>query len=72
MDEQLKTFTAFWLDGKREVLQGNDPADAFRCAGYGRGAIRALDFWGYGDNQDYAWDIEKRKWIKLDTTYKVF
>ena len=41
-------FTFFWLDGTREVLEGNSPADAANKAGYGAGAIHALDFWKPG------------------------
>lgn len=34
-----------WLDGKDETLAGNTAADALNSAGYGRGALRALDFY---------------------------
>ena len=57
-------FTFFWLDGKREVLEGNSPADAANKAGYGGGAIQALDFWEPGDNNDYIWIKEERIWKK--------
>ena len=50
----MKTFTFYWLDGKRDVLIGSNSADALNRAGYGQGAISALDFWCEGDNQEYA------------------
>ena len=55
-------YTFFWLDGKREVLEGNDQAHALNAAGYGNGALRALDFWAAGDNQDYLWNPDTRNW----------
>lgn len=39
-----KTFKLYWLDGSTEIVKGYDIADAFRKAGYGGGAIRALDY----------------------------
>jgi len=48
--EQYK-FRLHWLDGKTEEVTGwgeterKAVADAFRCAGYGGGAIRALDYY---------------------------
>ena len=41
----MKKFILFWLDGKTEEVSGYDIADAFRRAGYGGGAIRALDYY---------------------------
>ena len=39
-----KTFKVYWLDGKEEKIQGDNIADAFTRAGYGAGAIKALDY----------------------------
>ena len=41
----MKTFILHWLGGKKEEVKGLDIADAFRKAGYGGGAIRALDWY---------------------------
>jgi hypothetical protein len=41
----MKRFRLFWLDKTMEDVEGNDIADAFRRAGYGGGAIRALDYY---------------------------
>jgi len=52
----MKKYTHYWLDGKREVVTGMDAADAMTKAGYGNGALRALDFWANGDCTDYVWN----------------
>jgi hypothetical protein len=59
---KVMVHTFFWLDGKREVLQGQTPEASLNAAGYGNGALRALDFWAAGDNQDYLWNPETRSW----------
>ena len=41
----MKKFILHWLDGTQEEVKGNDIADAFRRAGYGSGAIHALDWY---------------------------
>ena len=38
-------FELHWRDGKKEIAEGRDIADAFSKAGYGRGAFVALDFY---------------------------
>lgn len=55
-------FTLYWRDGKREVVQGRNPAEAMTLAGYGGGAVAALDFWASGENDDYEWDAKAREW----------
>lgn len=37
-------FKLYWLTGDEEVVEGNDIADAFSKAGYGTGAMGALDY----------------------------
>lgn len=34
-------------------------------AGYGGGAVRALDFCVESDGKDYQWNEENRKWVKV-------
>lgn len=43
----MRKFKLHWLGGepKEEIVRGTDIADAFRRAGYGGGAIRALDYY---------------------------
>lgn len=63
LESQLqKTFTLFWGDGKREVIQGDDISDAMRRREYGSGTMRALDFYSEGTYDRYNWDGVK--WVR--------
>jgi hypothetical protein len=44
-DIQMKKFRLHWLTGGKETIEGHDIADAFRRAGYGGGALNALDYY---------------------------
>jgi len=56
-----KTFYIYWRDGKKQKMQGRDIADAFSKAGFGGGAINAVDFYKEGvDN--YEWNKETHNW----------
>ena len=39
-----KSYIFHWDSGKEERLSGEDAADALNRAGYGRGALAALDY----------------------------
>jgi len=39
-----KRFTLHWLDGKKETVTGTSIPDAFARAGYGSGALAAVDY----------------------------
>jgi hypothetical protein len=54
----MKRFRLFWLDKTMEDIYGDDIADAFRRAGYGGGAIRALDY--YKEIKDGLEQSERR------------
>lgn len=41
----MKKFKLFWLDGSTEIIRGTSISDAFTMAGYGAGALRALDYY---------------------------
>lgn len=41
----MKFFRLHWLHGEKSVVSGEDIADAFRQAGYGGGALGALDYY---------------------------
>ena len=41
----MKKFVLYWLSGEQQIVEGHDIADAFRRAGYGGGAVRALDYY---------------------------
>jgi len=60
----MNTYTLYWRTGKRETVQGADPAQAMTLAGYGGGSVRALDFYATGDDHDYEWDADKRDWMR--------
>lgn len=60
-------YTFYWLTGDKDILSGYDPADALNNAGYGAGALRALDFYKAGDNNEYVWDTESHKWKNKPT-----
>ena len=62
--KNMNTYTLYWRTGKRETVQGADPAQAMTLAGYGGGAMRALDFYANGDNHEYEWDATKRDWVR--------
>jgi len=59
-------YTFYWLDGKRDVLEGDSISNAFLKAGYGAGAMAALDFICNGDNNEYCWNKNKNIWIKKE------
>ena len=58
-------FTFFWLDGRREVLEGDSVADAFNSC-YSAGAMRALDFYASDDNDEYEWNKSNRSWDRKE------
>lgn len=60
----MNTYTLYWLTGDRQIVRGNDPAQAMTLAGIGNGALPALDFYAAGDDHDYEWDTKNRKWIE--------
>ena len=65
LDIDLKTFTLYWHNGRREIVHGTDMANAMIVAGYGKAAVRALDFCAHGENYDYEWDAKKRDWVRI-------
>lgn len=62
LEEGDQNFTLYWRTGKRDVFAGRNISDAFRRAGYGGGAIRALDFYADGDDDKYAWNTVTKEW----------
>lgn len=59
----MKTYTVFWLTGKTELVKGRTVGEAMTFAGYGGGAVKALDFYGNGDaRSNYEWNAEQRTW----------
>jgi hypothetical protein len=58
----MKKFRLYWLDGKTEVVEGATITEAFTNAGYGNGALKALDFHDNGELQSYEWNAVEQKW----------
>ena len=55
--------TLYWLDGMKEEAYGDNVIDAVTRAGYGGGAIRALDFYSDDTDQDeYVYNKTKKEW----------
>jgi len=52
----------YWMDGNKEIVLGTSIEDAFTKAGYGAGALRALDFYSTEDSHDY--DEVVHEWKK--------
>ena len=63
----LQTYTFYWYDGKREVLQGYSPTDAL-TRNYSDVDLATFAFWAPGDDTSYVWWAEKRVWCKADKT----
>lgn len=57
-------FTIYWLDGRKSVIEGETVHQAFSAAGYGGGAVRAVDWYENGVNDDYVWNKETKQWDK--------
>lgn len=57
-------FTLFWLDGKKETIEGETFKEALGSAGLQKGSLTALDFYCEGNSDNYIW--EKGKWINKE------
>lgn len=44
-EKERRYFKLHWIDGKIEDVEGKDIVDAISQAGYGNGAMAALDYW---------------------------
>ena len=44
-NKSIKAYELHWLTGEVEIVGGTNIADAFMKAGYGAGALRALDYY---------------------------
>ena len=57
----LERFTLYWRDGSRNVVKGKSIEDAFTQAGYGGGAIAALDWYDAGVTETHWYNKEKHE-----------
>jgi len=55
-------YTFFWKDGKKETLAGANLAEAMNKAGYGHGALAAMDFYASGKGYGWKWNKETSQW----------
>ncbi|QRE00149.1 hypothetical protein [Burkholderia phage BCSR5] len=61
----MKKFILYWLDGKLEHIEGNTIAQAMGAAGYGAGAIAALDFYDESTEVKWRWNAELKTWVNI-------
>jgi len=52
----MPKFILHWLDGKEEKVEGETIARALMAAGYGAGAVRALDYFEEPPNENLPED----------------
>lgn len=64
----MKTWTLYWIGGKREEIHGKTIDQAFTAAGYGAGALKAVDFYMNGSDKDYVYNKEIKDWDKKEKT----
>ena len=60
-------FTLYWRDGGQEVVVGSTIVNALTRAGYGNGALRALDFFVEGFDDSYV--FTKDGWTKKEVQH---
>ena len=66
-ETNLEYFTLYWVHGDRNVIKGQSIEDAFTRAGYGHGAVPALDWYDNGVTETHRWDKENKTWVKYNT-----
>ncbi len=49
----MNKYTLYWLTGDRNIVEGESIEDAFTKAGYGAGAVAALDWYDEGISQTH-------------------
>jgi len=59
-------FTIYWLGGSFNFIEGNTIEDAFTKAGYGAGAVSAIDWYDNNISQTHKYDFKLKKWIPSD------
>lgn len=64
-----KKFTIYWKDGSRKVITGVTMEDAFTAAGYGAGAVAAIDWYDNGISQTHHYNMETKEWVKYESVH---
>ena len=62
-------FTIYWKDGSRKVITGVTMEDAFTAAGYGAGAVAAIDWYDNGISQTHHYNMETKEWVKYEPVH---
>lgn len=64
----LTRYMLYWRGGSSEIVAGTSIEDAFSKAGYGGGAVGALDFYmpHYHRLPSYEWNKGTREWDKIE------
>ena len=66
MEDKQEYFTLYWQHGERSIIKGNDIEDAFTKAGYGTGAVSAIDWYDEGVSETHHYVKATRLWIKYE------
>ncbi len=59
-------YTLYWRDGRRTIVIGDTIEDAFSKAGYGGGAVGALDWYDEGVSETHRWDKAQKTWVRFE------
>jgi len=56
-------FVLFWLDGKKQNVNGENVGNAIKNAGYGIDDLQKLDFFSNKEDEiDFLWNDSNNKW----------
>lgn len=58
-----KKFTIYWLHGESSVVSGPTIEQAFASAGYGGGAVNAVDWYDNGITRTHWYDKTRKVWV---------
>ena len=66
MIHTARLYRFYWKDGKMDFFHGDTVKEALTNAGYGAGALAALDFYESTPEPTYEWNKETRNWDKKE------
>jgi hypothetical protein len=55
-------FIIYWRHGRLNTIEGDSIEQAFTNAGYGAGAVAAIDFYDSGEEIKYNWNKAEKDW----------
>jgi len=65
-------YTLYWHNGDRNIVTGKTIVEAFTAAGYGAGAIHALDWYDEGVTEAHYYDKQMSTWVKYEPIHLHF